>query len=75
MWDVDPRDWSMPGVGAIYSNIVAHAHNGAIVIQHVGGGPRQQTLAALPREIETLRAKGYRFVTVDQLLGLQLLYR
>lgn len=75
MWDVDPRDWALPGVGAIYSNAIANAHNGAIVIQHVGGGPRQQTLAALPREIETLRAKGYRFVTVDQLLGLQLLYR
>ena len=75
MWDVDPRDWSLPGVGAIYSNVVAHAHNGAIVIHHVGGGPRQQTLAALPLEIEKLRARGFRFVTVDQLLGLQLLYR
>jgi peptidoglycan/xylan/chitin deacetylase (PgdA/CDA1 family) len=75
MWDVDPRDWALPGVGAIYSNVVANAHNGAIVIQHIGGGPRQQTLAALPGEIEKLRARGYRFVTVDQLLGLQLLYR
>jgi peptidoglycan/xylan/chitin deacetylase (PgdA/CDA1 family) len=75
MWDVDPRDWSLPGVGAIYSNVIANAHNGAIVIQHIGGGPRQQTLAALPHEIEKLRAQGYRFVTVDQLLGLQLLYR
>jgi peptidoglycan/xylan/chitin deacetylase (PgdA/CDA1 family) len=75
MWDVDPRDWSLPGVGAIYGNVVSNAHNGAIVLQHFGGGPRQQTLEALPKEISTLRTEGYRFVTVDQLMGLQLLYR
>jgi peptidoglycan/xylan/chitin deacetylase (PgdA/CDA1 family) len=45
------------------------------VIQHSGGGPRFQTLAALPQEIDTLRSQGYRFVTVDQLLGLKLVYR
>ena len=27
------------------------AHDGAIVIEHFGGGPRYETLAALPREI------------------------
>jgi peptidoglycan-N-acetylglucosamine deacetylase len=75
MWDVDPSDWKLPGVGAIYSNVIDHAHNGAIVIQHFGGGPRYQTLAAVPKEISTLRARGYRFVTVAQLLGLQLVYR
>jgi peptidoglycan-N-acetylglucosamine deacetylase len=75
MWDVDPRDWSLPGVGAIYGNVVSHAHNGAIVIQHFGGGPRYETVAALPREIDTLRARGYRFVTVAQMLGLRLIYK
>ncbi|HEY2653316.1 MAG TPA: polysaccharide deacetylase family protein, partial [Solirubrobacteraceae bacterium] len=75
MWNIDPRDWALPGVGAIYSNVVDNARNGAIVIQHSGGGPRFQTLAALPQEIDTLRSQGYRFVTVDQLLGLKLVYR
>jgi peptidoglycan/xylan/chitin deacetylase (PgdA/CDA1 family) len=75
MWDIDPRDWALPGAGAIYSNVVDNARNGAIVIQHSGGGPRFQTLAALPQEIDTLRSQGYRFVTVDQLLGLKLVYR
>lgn len=75
MWDVDPRDWATPGVGAIYDNVVANAHDGAIVIQHFGGGPRYQTVAALPQEIDTLRRKGYQFVTVAQLLGLRLIYR
>jgi peptidoglycan/xylan/chitin deacetylase (PgdA/CDA1 family) len=75
MWNVDPRDWALPGVGAIYSNVVSNAHSGSIVIQHFGGGPRYETLAALPQEISTLRARGYRFVTVNQMLGLKLVYR
>jgi peptidoglycan/xylan/chitin deacetylase (PgdA/CDA1 family) len=75
MWDVDPRDWSLPGVNAIYDNVVSNARNGAIVIQHFGGGPRYETVAALPREIDTLRARGYQFVTVAQMLGLRLIYK
>ncbi len=75
MWNVDPRDWAQPGVSAIYDNVVTHARDGAIVLQHFGGGPRYQTVAALPREIDTLRREGYRFVTVAQMLGLQLVYR
>ena len=75
MWDIDPRDWALPGVGAIEANVLGNAHNGAIVIQHFGGGPRFETLAALPDEITSLRARGYQFVTVAQLLGLRLIYK
>jgi peptidoglycan/xylan/chitin deacetylase (PgdA/CDA1 family) len=74
-WDIDPRDWATPGVSAIYDNVVSNAHDGAIVIQHDGGGNRSQTLAALPQEIHTLRREGYRFVTVTQMLGYRLIYR
>jgi peptidoglycan/xylan/chitin deacetylase (PgdA/CDA1 family) len=74
-WDVDPRDWSLPGSQAIYQNVVDNAHPGVIVIQHDGGGPRYETLQALPREIDTLRARGYRFVTVAQLLGYRVIYK
>lgn len=74
-WDIDPRDWALPGVGAIIGNVVANAHNGGIVEEHFGGGPRYQTLDALPREIAALRAKGYQLVTLTQLLGYRLVYR
>jgi peptidoglycan/xylan/chitin deacetylase (PgdA/CDA1 family) len=74
-WDVDPRDWARPGTQAIYQNVISNARDGAIVIQHDGGGDRSETLAALPHEIDTLRRAGYRFVTVTQLLGYRLLYR
>jgi peptidoglycan-N-acetylglucosamine deacetylase len=74
-WDVDPRDWSSPGSGAIYANVVSHARNGSIVVMHDGGGRRGETLAALPRIIDALRARGFRFATVSELLGNRLLYR
>jgi peptidoglycan/xylan/chitin deacetylase (PgdA/CDA1 family) len=74
-WDVDPQDWSLPGTDAIYQRVVSAAHNGAIILQHFGGGPRYETLDALPHEISTLRSEGYQFVTVAQMLGLQLIYK
>jgi peptidoglycan-N-acetylglucosamine deacetylase len=74
-WDVDPRDWARPGTAAIYSNVVANAQNGSIILQHDGGGDRSETLAALPREIDTLRRRGFQFVTIPQLLDLKLLYK
>ncbi len=74
-WDVDTSDYALPGTGVIYQRVVAGAHNGAVILQHFGGGPRYESLAALPREIDMLRRRGYRFVTVTQLLGLRLIYR
>lgn len=74
-WDVDPRDWALPGTSAIVGNVVSHAHDGAIVIQHFGGGPRYETLDALTQEITELRAKGYQLVTLTQMLGYKLVYR
>ncbi len=74
-WNIDPRDWARPGVWEIESNVIHNARPGAIVELHDGGGDRSQTLAALPDIITTLRSRGYRFVTVTQLLGQRLIYR
>jgi peptidoglycan/xylan/chitin deacetylase (PgdA/CDA1 family) len=74
-WDVDPTDWANPGSGAVYSRIVGAAQPGSIILMHDGGGNRSGTLAALPGIIDTLRARGYRFATVSQLLGDKLIYK
>jgi peptidoglycan/xylan/chitin deacetylase (PgdA/CDA1 family) len=74
-WDIDPRDWALPGVAEIDDNVLANARPGGIVEEHDGGGNRSETLAALPQEIQTLRRRGYQFVTVTQLLGMRLLYK
>jgi peptidoglycan/xylan/chitin deacetylase (PgdA/CDA1 family) len=73
-WDVDPADWTNPGSGAVYSRIVGAARPGSIVLMHDGGGSRGGTLAALPAIIDTLRARGYRFATVTELLGHRMVY-
>ncbi|MFM5895304.1 MAG: polysaccharide deacetylase family protein, partial [Novosphingobium sp.] len=72
---VDPGDWQRPGVQAIVERTIAqiHAstteHSGNIVLLHDGGGDREQTIAALPQIIDRLRAEGYHFVSVADLIG------
>jgi peptidoglycan/xylan/chitin deacetylase (PgdA/CDA1 family) len=73
-WEVDPRDWATPGVGAIASNVIANAHNGSIVVMHDGGGNRSETVAALPAILSHFRHRGYTFVTVAELLGHKFIY-
>ncbi|PYS82153.1 MAG: polysaccharide deacetylase [Acidobacteria bacterium] len=75
---VDPDDWATPGADEIVKRTIKGVTNqsddsdqrGQVVLLHDGGGNRAQTVEALPRIIETLRAKGYRFVTVSELAGL-----
>ncbi|HEX3435230.1 MAG TPA: polysaccharide deacetylase family protein, partial [Pseudacidobacterium sp.] len=42
---------------------------GSVILMHDGGGDRSATVAALPLLITTLRAKGYEFVPVSELMG------
>ncbi len=44
-------------------------NKGNIILMHDGGGDRSHTVAALPRMIDGLRAEGYQFVSVSDLLG------
>ncbi|MBJ7458583.1 MAG: polysaccharide deacetylase family protein [Thermoleophilaceae bacterium] len=69
LWDVDPQDWRSPGTGVIVNTIRGQTRGGSIILEHDGGGPRGQTLAALPQYVRTLKARGYEFVTVSELLG------
>ena len=67
---IDAEDWQRPGVDAIVNNVLSNVGKGQVVLLHDGGGDRSQTIAALPRIIDGLRAKGYQFVTVSALAGL-----
>ncbi|MFE9426597.1 polysaccharide deacetylase family protein [Kitasatospora sp. NPDC006697] len=62
-WDVDPRDWSRPGVPHITEKLMA-ARPGDILLCHDGGGDRSQTLDALKSVLPALKAKGFAFVTL-----------
>ncbi len=72
----DPVDWELPGVDAIVKRSLAavHAKNpdlrANIVLFHDAGGDRAQTVAALPKVIDALRAQGYQLVPVAELAGM-----
>jgi peptidoglycan/xylan/chitin deacetylase (PgdA/CDA1 family) len=68
MWSVDSEDYTRPGRDRIVRNVLAGAKPGAIVLMHDGGGPRDQTVTALPTIIRRLRKRGFRLVTVPELL-------
>jgi peptidoglycan/xylan/chitin deacetylase (PgdA/CDA1 family) len=68
LWNADPRDWALPGVDVIVDRILSQVRNGTIILLHDGGGNRSQTVAALPMIITALEQRGYRFVTVQQLV-------
>jgi cellulose synthase/poly-beta-1,6-N-acetylglucosamine synthase-like glycosyltransferase/peptidoglycan/xylan/chitin deacetylase (PgdA/CDA1 family) len=72
---IDPDDWSMPDgknplpAKDIVASVLRQADKGNIILLHDGGGEREQTVAALPQIIDALRAKGYQFVPVSDLIG------
>ncbi|HXX71564.1 MAG TPA: glycosyltransferase, partial [Candidatus Acidoferrum sp.] len=76
---IDPHDWGEPNgkppapVSTIVARVLAdaEANKGNIILLHDGGGDRSHTIAALPQIIDGLRAKGYQFVSVANLLGQQ----
>lgn len=75
LWDVDPLDWRRPGVRKIAGVVRSQSRAGSIILEHDGGGPRGQTLAAIPKYVRRLKARGYEFVTVSELLGYRTRHR
>ncbi len=68
LWTIDTSDYRQPGVDVIVHRVLAGARPGAIVLLHDAGGIRLETVAALPKIITGLRARGYTLVTVPKLL-------
>lgn len=65
-WDVNVHDYNTPDADLIANRVVKSTCNGDIILLHDGV---EATLQALPDIIRRLRAKGYTFVTLDQLLN------
>jgi len=71
LWDVDTEDWTdWSSVDSVVEGTKANTQPGSIILMHDGGDNRRdKTIEALPRIIDELRAEGYTFVTVSELLG------
>jgi peptidoglycan-N-acetylglucosamine deacetylase len=71
MWTAEPGEFRRRNTVVNYiNNVVNTATPGGIVLMHDAGN-HQKTIQALPQIIAKLKLKGYRFVTLPQLLEMQ----
>ncbi|MDR7866132.1 MAG: polysaccharide deacetylase family protein [Sporomusaceae bacterium] len=72
-WSVLSRDWTNPGVATIAQRTLDKVKSGAVILLHDGDGvaataPRAQTVEAARQIIRDLKTRGFKFVTVDEIL-------
>ena len=65
IWDVDPLDWKRPGPSVVTSRILKETRAGSIVLSHDIHPP---TIEAMPATFDQLERKGFKSVTVSELL-------
>jgi peptidoglycan/xylan/chitin deacetylase (PgdA/CDA1 family) len=68
MWSVDPRDWADRSASIVTSRILDKTRSGSIVLAH---DIHRSTIDAMPQTLDKLRAAGYQFVTVSQLINME----
>ncbi len=70
-WDISGSDGFNTSAQQITHNVVDNVQNGSIIVLHLNGPPNvPKTGEALPEIISQLKAKGFEFVKVSELLGL-----
>jgi len=68
-WHQDTKDWRNPGVDKIVSKVLNNARNGDIVLMHDHAERTSQTVEALKTILPELKQRGFRMVTVSELLS------
>ncbi len=68
LWSVDPLDWKRPGASVIANRIVSGTAAGGIVLAH---DLHSQTIDSMPQTLDGLLRRGFKFVTVSQLIAMQ----
>ena len=67
LWDVDPLDWKRPGPAVVTHRIVTETRPGSIILSH---DIHPGTIKAMPATFEQLQTKGFKFVTVSELIAM-----
>ncbi len=65
MWSVDPLDWKYRNADRVTREILAGATPGGIILVH---DIHASSVAAMPGTLDALKARGYEFATVSELL-------
>ena len=67
MWDVDPLDWKVRNAEHVKSEILRQTVAGSIILTH---DIHKSTIDAMPETLDGLTAKGFKFVSVSELLAM-----
>jgi peptidoglycan/xylan/chitin deacetylase (PgdA/CDA1 family) len=67
LWDVDPYDWRRPGPAVVRNRILKETRPGSIVLSH---DIHPGTIEAMGSTLDELQAKGFKFVTVSELIDM-----
>ena len=62
-------DWKYRNANRVYSSITQNTQPGSIILAH---DIHATTVAAMPDTLDALTAKGYKFVTVSELISREL---
>ncbi|MEX3015100.1 polysaccharide deacetylase family protein [Gymnodinialimonas hymeniacidonis] len=66
LWSVDTLDWQRPGSSVISSRVVNGSHPGGVILAH---DIHTATVRAMPAALDGVMGRGFRFVTVSELIG------
>jgi peptidoglycan/xylan/chitin deacetylase (PgdA/CDA1 family) len=67
LWDVDPLDWKYRNAARVESEILKQTVPGSIILSH---DIHKTTVDAMPATLDALIAKGFKFVTVSELVAM-----
>ena len=68
LWDVDSSDWKVKKKEKIINNIIPNVKDGSIILMHDN---HEYSANAIDSVVKALKDKGYKFVTVSELLELK----
>ncbi|TDW70664.1 cellulose synthase/poly-beta-1,6-N-acetylglucosamine synthase-like glycosyltransferase [Kribbella pratensis] len=66
----DSEDWRRPGTDQVIANSMPRSTAGQVLLMHDAGGDRSETVEALSKLLPRLKARGFRFATVSDAVGL-----
>ena len=66
LWSVDTRDWADRNSAVVCNRAVSNVRSGSIILLH---DIHPTSVEAVPCILQNLTSRGFRFVTVSQLLG------
>ena len=69
LWSIDTRDWDHSTPAEIFQNVTQNIDSGDIILMHDYVGYNSPTPKALELIIPELQSRGYRFVTVSELIN------